>query len=123
MAVQTRTRPPASDSAVASRVRSIAEKLSLSQGEIGQMLQSSQRTVNRWATGESTPHAVAKQRLLELGYISDELLKLMKRPDANLWLFSPNKRLKGESPSELIRRGESKKVRGLIEALAEGIVV
>ena len=79
--------------------------------------------MSRWAAGEAAPQKNAKQRLLELGYIGEQLFKVMKPEDANLWLFSPNRLLKGETPAELIRRGEFRRVLALIEALSEGVVV
>ena len=111
------------NTAISSRVRSVSENLALTQEELGDLLNTSQRTVSRWATGESAPQRAPKQRLLELVYISDQVRRVMKSEDANLWLFSPNRLLDGETPADLIKRREFRRVLALIDALAEGIVV
>jgi hypothetical protein len=113
----------AKSSAIAGRVSVLSRQLDLTQGELGDLLRASQRSVSRWASGDATPQRESKVRLLELAYIADQLGKLVKPEDANLWLYSPNKLLKGESPAELIRRGEFRKVLGLVEALSEGVIV
>src|SRR5436190_1050888 len=92
-------------SAIASRVKGVSEKLDLTQEEIGNLLGTTQRTVNRWATGESVPQALTKKRFLELVYIADQLSALLKAEEANLWIHSPNRLLGGESPADVIRRG------------------
>ena len=117
------TRERRQNSAIATRVRSVSRQLELTQDELGRLLNSSPRTVSRWATGDVSPHSATKQRLLELGYIAEQLSRVMQPQDANLWLFAPNRLLKGEPPADLIRQGEFRKVLGLIEALAEGVVV
>ena len=109
--------------AIATRVRLLSEQLALTQGELGDLLNASQRTVSRWASGSSTPPPEPKQHLLELAYVAEQLGRVMKPDEANLWLFSPNRLLGGESPAELIRRREFRKVLALVQALGEGIVV
>lgn len=106
----------------AMRVRTVSRQLLLSQEEMGRLLETSQRTVSRWAAGNVTPPRLTKERLLELAYVSDKLSKVLRPEDANLWLYSPNELLGDESPAELIRRREFRKVLALIEALAEGVV-
>ena len=109
--------------AIASRVRVLSEQLSLTQGELGNLLNTSQRTVSRWASGSGSPPPEPKQHLLELAYVGEQLARVMKPDDANLWIFAPNRLLNGESPAELIRRHDFRKVLALVQALGEGVVV
>jgi transcriptional regulator with XRE-family HTH domain len=109
--------------AIAARVKMLADQLALTQNELGDLLNTSQRTVSRWAAGTSTPPPDPKQQLLELAYLGEQLAKVMKPDEANVWVSSPNRLLNGESPAQLIRRREFRKVLGLIQALGEGVIV
>lgn len=60
---------------------------------------------------------------MQLVYISEQLSRVMKPQDANLWLYTPNRLLDGSTPADLIKKQEFRRVQALIEALAEGIVV
>ncbi len=90
---------------------------------MGKLLKASPRAVSRWRTGESVPQRMTRQRLLELVYIGEQLSKVLKPEDANLWIFSRNDLLGGDSPAQRIERGDFKSVLALIEALAEGVVL
>ena len=109
--------------AIAEKVKYLNQTLRLTQHDVGQILNSSSRTVARWSSGDASPQRLTKQRLLELVYVGEQLSKVLKPEDANLWIFSPNPLLKGESPAERIAQGDFKTVLALIEALADGIVV
>ncbi len=65
---------------------------------------------------------MARRRLLELVYVSDQLSKVLRPDDANLWIFSRNSLLDGDTPAERIERGDFSSVLDVIEALAEGVV-
>jgi uncharacterized protein (DUF2384 family) len=47
----------------------------------------------------------------------------MKPEDANLWLVTPNRLLDGSTPAELVQQQEVRMVQGLIDALADGVVI
>jgi len=72
-------------------------------------------------SGEAAPQRDKKQRLLELVYIGEQLNKVVRAEDANLWIFSPNELLGGDSPADRIKQGDFRRVLALIDALAEGI--
>lgn len=108
--------------AIATRVRNLSETLSLTQDDVGKLVNASPRAVSRWKTGESVPQRLTRQRLLELVYIGEQLSKVLRPEDANLWIFSRNELLDGDTPAERIERGDFKSVLSLIEALAEGVV-
>ena len=109
--------------AIASKVKSVSEALALTQGEVGAIVGSSSRTVGRWYTGETVPHREARKRLLELAYVAEELAKVLRPEDANLWIFSPNVLLEHDVPADRIKSGDYKTVLALIEALADGVAV
>jgi len=110
--------------AIAGTVRDLNERADLSQEEIGRITGATGRTVARWAAGATSPHASARERLLELKYVADQLIDVLglSPPDANLWIFTPNRLLKGDKPADRIAGGDYRAVLGLIEALADGIV-
>lgn len=108
--------------AIATRVNSLSRTLALTQEDVGRLLNASPRAVSRWKAGESVPQKLTRQRLLELVYVGDQLAKVLRSEDANLWIFSPNELLDGDSPAERIERGDFKSVLAVIEALAEGVI-
>lgn len=110
-------------SPIASKVRDLGERAHLSQDEVGRIVGVAPRTVARWVAGDANPHQSAKERLLELAYVAEQLIEVLglSAQDANLWIFSPNRHLGGAKPSESIRAGDYRKVLDLIEALADGV--
>jgi len=109
--------------AVANKLGVITETMHLTYDEIGQIVDASARSVSRWNHGNAEPQKLARQRLLELAYVADELRDVLRPEDANLWIFSPNRLLGGDTPAQRISTGEFRSVVGVIEALADGIVV
>jgi transcriptional regulator with XRE-family HTH domain len=109
--------------AIATKVDFLSKALSLTQDDVGRLLNASPRAVSRWRAGESKPHRSTRQRLFELVYVGERLSKLLKPEYANAWIFSPNRLLDGDTPAQRIERGDFESVLGLIEALEEGIVV
>lgn len=110
-------------SAVADRIKSLGQSIALSQAEIGFIVGSSGRTLNRWATGSIDPQPLTKQRLLELVAVANALTGVFTSEGANLWLFTPNPLLDYDKPADRIKSGNCKSVLALIEALADGVVV
>jgi hypothetical protein len=109
--------------AIALKVRDLNERAHLSQDDVGRIVGASGRTVARWAAG-ATPHRSARERLLELAYVADQLIDTLglSPTDANLWIFSPNRLLRGDKPADRIADGDYRTVLGLIDALADGVV-
>ena len=110
------------NSAIADRVKNLSNTLALTQEDVGKLVKASPRAVSRWKAGESVPKKLTRQRLLELVYVGDQLTKVLRSEDANLWIFSPNELLDGDSPAERIERRDFRAVLSVIEALAEGVV-
>jgi hypothetical protein len=109
--------------AVAQKISIISGSTHLTHDEIGEIVDASARSVSRWSTGTAEPQRLSRQRLLELAYVAEELRSVLKPEDANLWILSPNRLLDGDTPAQRIHAGDFKSVVGVIEALADGIVV
>jgi hypothetical protein len=109
--------------AIAIRVRKLASEMALTHDDVGRLVHASPRAVSRWTAGETVPHKGTRKRLLDLGYVADQLSRVMQPQDANLWLFSRNPLLDGDTPAQRIETGDVDAVIALIEALADGVVV
>ena len=109
--------------AIATRVESLSRALDLTHEDVAKLVGASPKTVGRWRAGESVPQKLTKQRLLELVYIGEQLSKVLRPEDANLWIFSRNELLDGDTPAERIEQGDFAAVLAVIEALAEGVVL
>ncbi len=109
--------------ALATKVTELTGALKLSQEEVGVIVGATARSVARWANGDAIPQRLSKQRLIELAYVAEALGEVIKAEDANLWMFSPNKLLSHDTPAERIQQGDYRSVLGVIEALADGVVV
>jgi transcriptional regulator with XRE-family HTH domain len=110
--------------AIASKVTQLSERAHLTQEDVGRIVGTSGRTVGRWARGDVNPQPTARERLLELAYVAEQLVEVLglSPDDANIWIFSPNRLLDGDKPSERIHTGDYRSVLALIDALADGIV-
>ena len=108
--------------ALATKVSDLTGSL-LSLEEVAMIVGAAPRSVARWAKGETDPQRQSKQRLIELAYVAEALGEVIKGEDANLWIFSPNKMLDHDTPAERIQKGDYRSVLGVIEALADGVVV
>lgn len=111
-----------SSAAISSRVRQLEGTAELTHQNVAAIVGTTARTVSRWGTGQSIPQREARQRLLELAYVVEELAKVIEPGERNLWLFSPNRLLNHDTPTERISSGDYRSVIALIEALADGIV-
>jgi hypothetical protein len=109
--------------AVAGKLGVIAESTQLTHDEIGGIVDATGRSVGRWFSGAAEPQRLSRQRLLELAYVAQELRVVLNAEDANLWILGPNRLLGGDSPAERIHQGDFRSVVGVLEALADGIVV
>lgn len=109
--------------AFATQVTELIETLGLTQDEIGFIVDASGRSVARWSRGEVVPQKLNKKRLIELAYVADVVTEVLPPDKVNLWLFTPNRLLAPDSPAERIHAGGYRDVLGLIDAIADGVVV
>ncbi len=110
-------------SALASRARELSEKLGLTQAEVAGIVGTSTRSVSRWWSGDANPQRSSQQRLRELTYVAEAISEVLEPEHAKLWLYMPNKRLDHHSPVDCVHEGDFRRVLGLIEALADGVVM
>ena len=107
----------------ASTVENIEEKAGLSYEDIARVVGASPRSISRWAHGEADPRAGARDRLLETAAVIAALSKVLTADGAHIWLFTPNPFLDFDRPTDLLARGEFKRVLAAIEGLADGVFV
>jgi putative toxin-antitoxin system antitoxin component (TIGR02293 family) len=108
---------------LAERLEAATSKLELDHSDIARVVDTNPRTVSRWLHREAAPRPDARERLLELIAVLEQLSAVMKPPAAHDWLFTPNPLLTHHKPVELLRQGEYRRVLGAIDALAEGVFV
>jgi hypothetical protein len=106
-------------SAVARRLESIRQKGAMRSADVANILGTRPETVTRWNQGRSYPHAGTEKILLELEFIIDQLNDFYEPNEARLWIFSPQKLLRGASPAELIREGRIDEVRRLVNQIRD----
>lgn len=97
--------------------------MSFGQADLARALATTPRTISRWLHGETAPRGEARERLLEVLHVFDQLSRVLQPAAAHDWLLSPNALLGHEKPIELLREGEYRQVLGAVEALAEGVFV
>lgn len=107
--------------AIAVRLKVIDEKASLRFVDVAELLKVRPETVSRWNQGKAFPQSEPEQRLLELGYIVEQLSELYKPDEARLWLLSPQKLFRGERPFDLIRDGRFQEVLKVVHQLQESV--
>lgn len=108
---------------LAERLGTAAAKADLDQGDIARVVDASPRTVSRWLQRTSDPRPDARERLLELLAVLEELSQVLRPQAAHDWLFMPNPMLDHHKPVDLLREGEVRTVLGAIDAMAEGVFV
>lgn len=76
------------------------------------------------AAGEVEPQPEARNRLLQLNYVANQLVDVLglSAQHANLWIFEPNRHLRGDIPADRLASGDFHSVIGLIDGLADGVV-
>lgn len=92
----------------------------LSTAEIGGITGVTERSVQNWAAGKSTPEGGARDRLLELKFVVEELADVFEDEGIEIWLRSRQRSLEGKTPLELMRDGDFQKVLDAVERLAGG---
>lgn len=80
--------------------------LDWSRAQLAQVLNCSDRAIVNWEQGEPIS-AVYAAKLREIQSVCDELKNLMKQDEIGRWLTSDMEEFDGQSPADLIRRGET----------------
>jgi transcriptional regulator with XRE-family HTH domain len=108
---------------IAERLGTAAAKAELDQSDLARVLDANPRTVSRWLQRASAPRPDARERLLELLAVLEELSLVLRPQAAHDWLFTPNPLLDHYKPVDLLRDGKPRPVLGAIDAMAEGVFV
>lgn len=106
---------------LAKRLRNVSHRVGLDQADLARVLEMNPRTIARWLGRESQPRPQARERLLELIAVLEQLSGVLKPDAAHDWLFTPNPVLDHHKPVELLRAGDCRRVLGVIDGLAEGV--
>jgi transcriptional regulator with XRE-family HTH domain len=101
--------------ALASKLDAIKEKGGVKSRDVAQLLGTTPQTISRWQTGKTEPQGDQLRKLLALEWLLGQLAELYTSDEAKLWLFSPHRLLKGESPAARI---QSKGMDGIDDVLA-----
>jgi putative toxin-antitoxin system antitoxin component (TIGR02293 family) len=108
---------------LAERLGRASGQVELDQADLARMLETNPRTVSRWLSRQTSPRPDARERLLELIAVLEQLSGVLRPEPAHDWLFTPNPSLEHYKPVDLLRAGEFRQVLGAIDAMAEGVFV
>jgi transcriptional regulator with XRE-family HTH domain len=92
----------------------------LSLAEIGKITGVGDRAVQNWARGTSRPDGASRDRLLELGYVIEQLSDVYTDEGIEIWLHARQRALGGQRPLDLLQQGQFEEVLAVIERLAGG---
>lgn len=109
----------AADSPVYKHVVTDTRK-ALTYTEIAEVTGVKLRSVQNWASGASRPDAPARDRLLELKYVVEQLGDVYEPEGIQIWLHSPQRKLDGKRPVDCLREGQFERVLRAVEFLAGG---
>lgn len=93
---------------------------SLTAAELADLVGVRERQIHHWAAGDNRPQGEARDRLLEIRYVVDQLKEVYKPEGINIWLHGRNRALNGERPLDLLRAGDFPAVLAAIERLKSG---
>jgi len=106
---------------IARKLEELQKKASIRSVDVANVLQIRPETVSRWNQGRAFPQPDAERRLLDLGYVVEQLADLYEPDEARLWLFSRQRLLDGAIPAELIQQGKTTEVLQIIKQIVEGV--
>ena len=95
----------------------IHDQAHLSSELIAEAVGAAPSTVRDWLSGRSSPTGTRARRLADLGEITDRLARVIKVEYIPVWLVKPIEALDDRRPVELIARGQSRRVAGVISGL------
>jgi transcriptional regulator with XRE-family HTH domain len=91
---------------IAAKLEAIEQNGGITGSEIARLLDTTPETISRWRGGKTQPQQRLLEHLLYLDWLISELSELYRPEEARIWLYSPNKMLKGQRPVDLIARGD-----------------
>jgi transcriptional regulator with XRE-family HTH domain len=101
------------------------ETLDLSMEELGQMLGTTRRTVQRWRARESMPSSEHREKLDEIGELRFWIETVFdgNQDSAQRWLTTHLPSLRGQTPIAQIRKGRIRKIIGILAAFESGAFI
>ena len=102
----------------------LSRDLGLTTATLAQATGTSERTVERWRSGETLPQRDARRRLADLLALDRRLHETFDSPVAiRAWLNAESRYLGGLTPAEAVRVGRFDRVEAALEALDSGVFV
>jgi putative toxin-antitoxin system antitoxin component (TIGR02293 family) len=90
--------------------------------DIARVLDTTQRSVQRWYAQDANPRKDSEERLLELVVVLELAAQAMPEEGARLWLRTPIADLGWQKPLDVIREGNFREVIDALQALSEGVI-
>ena len=90
--------------------------------DVARVLDSSQRSVQRWSSGTATPRKDTEERALELQSVLELAATVLPEEGARLWLRTPIRDLEWRKPLDVIKDGGFREVIDALLALSEGVI-
>jgi uncharacterized protein (DUF2384 family) len=107
--------------AAASTVAWAHESLSLAYGEIGLAVAANERTVRRWREMETAPRGEHREKLESFRELRHLLQTVFEgEAEAEQWLHSSVRALRGRTPISVVRRGHVDEVIGILATMESG---
>ena len=101
------------------QVRTLREKLGVTQSTFARLSGFSVRAVAQWESGEAKG-PMRSQRLSEIDRLQQALARVMRSDFVGDWLLEPNGAFGGLKPLEVIERGEVDRIWRMIYELESG---
>lgn len=114
---------PASEALVDLAYRQIVNDVraaALTAVELADIVGVRERQIHHWSTGGHKPQGEARDRLLEVRYIVDQLREVYAPEGIDIWIHGRNRSLHGQRPIDLLRAGDFRSVLDAIERLQAG---
>lgn len=90
----------------AAKLEKLRAELGWSRAELARLMNASDRAIVNWEAGEPMSPVYAS-KLREIRSVVKELKQLMKAGEIGTWLLSDMEEFEGQTPADLIRRGET----------------
>ena len=110
----------AAESGYYARIIRDLRETALTTEEIAGIVDVQERAVYNWASGTHRPKADARDRLLEVAYIVEQLKNIYTAEGVDIWIHARNRSLGHERPIDLLRSGNFAPVLNAIERLSMG---
>jgi transcriptional regulator with XRE-family HTH domain len=101
-------------------VSEVRNLLGISQDELARMTGYSIRAIADWEAGKKLS-AAARQKVVETERLRAELAQIVPPVELGEWLRTPNPAFEGQSPIQVIERGEADRIWRMIIQIESGV--